>query len=498
MRRTTITVAIATAAFVVGCGGGDNDKAGGAGGITTLEVGSPDRPDRPGSDALERIARDVERRSDGRLRLKIVHESQTREGPRNAADGDQVVAKQVREGDLDLGMVPSRAWDVLGVKSFEALQAPFLITTDDLLAQVVGGNLGDQMLAGVQKAGVVGLGLQAESLRHPVGYGRSLTKLADFQGKQIEARRSDATYALLRALGAQPIWYADERRFKAALAKGQVVGVESSYALSGTHGVGQPVVSGNVTFFPKVNVLVANENMLGALSDAERDILRTSAEAERQRSIRTLSETAAAGKACAQATAIQNAKPADLAALRKAARPVTAQLRSDESTASMIDAIGRLDSLPAVAPEPCEGATTPDAAPVAMRGPTGKLPLGTYRFRVSDEKLQSRGLDTNGIQYNAGLYTAVLKSDGTWQLTHRPAHDVDTPTEWGGDFSVKGDRVITTVRTLEEAKGFRDEYRWSFADGELKLSPLKLQRADRVWTQLGGAWLPVVPWQKIG
>jgi hypothetical protein len=303
---------------------------------------------------------------------------------------------------------------------------------------------------------------------------------------------------LLRALGAKPVWYAEEDEFKAALADERVVGVESSFVLSGTHGVGQPVVTGNVTFFPKVNVLVANANALDELSEAEREIVRTAADAERQRSIQMLSEGAAAAEACEQDAASVNAAPADVEALRRAARPVTEQLRRDALTARLIDAIGRLDSIPAVAPEPCEGVQDVDPSPPVMRGPTGELPLGTYRYRVTDAVLRSRGLDSDGIQYNAGLYTLELKRDGTWWLTQRPAHDVDTPTEWGGDFSVRGSRVTTTVQTLDEAKGFRDVYRWSLVDGRLTLRPVKLQFAAGPWQQLGGALLPIVPWRKIG
>jgi hypothetical protein len=43
---------------------------------------------------------------------------------------EQGVAKIVKEGQYDLGLAGSRAWDSLGITSFQALQAPFLITDD--------------------------------------------------------------------------------------------------------------------------------------------------------------------------------------------------------------------------------------------------------------------------------------------------------------------------------------------------------------------------------
>jgi hypothetical protein len=380
----------------------------------------------------------------------------------------------------------------------QALQTPFLITTDDLLGQVVGGKLGDEMLEGVEKAGVVGLGLYAEGLRHPVGYRRPLARLADFDGKQIEARQSRASYALLRAFGAQPVWYADDSEFKAALAEGRVAGVESSFLLASTHGVDRPVVTGNVTLFPKVNVLVAGRETLAELSKEDRETLQVAAQAERERSIDALAEAGDATEACSRGVGIVNAGPAELKAFRQAARPVEQKLRADAQTARLIDAIGELDSASPADPPSCEGAKQlPAAEPTVLRGPTGKLPLGTYRFRITDEELRRRGVDEDSILYNAGLYTVELEKDGTWTFNQRPAHDVDTPTDWGGDFSVKGDRVTTTVQTLAEAKGLRDVYRWSFADGKLTLRPLKLG-GDHIWKVLGGGWISGVPWRKIG
>jgi TRAP-type C4-dicarboxylate transport system substrate-binding protein len=497
-------VVVAAVALVVGCGGDDrSDKAGGEGGVTTLVVGTPDRANRPGTDALERIAAEVERRSEGRLRLRVVYESQTRDGDRNAPDADQVVAKQVRQADVDLGMVPARAWDVLGVKSFQALQAPFLIDTDDRLGQVVDGEIGEEMLHGVEDAGVVGLGLHAEALRHPMGYdGRRLVRLADFDGKEFETRDSRASQALVRALGATPVWYADERsgELERALAEGRLVGVDTSYALAGTFGVDAPTVTGNVTFFPKVNVLVANEKAFAALSEEHRALLRDAAEAEQSRSVDALSEIDAVAAACEDGISSVNAKRADVAAMRAAARPVEAKLRADPQTSRLIDEIEALDSAPASAPPPCQGVKLPDASRVEqLRGPTGDLPLGTYRMRLTDEELRQRGLPEDAITYNAGLYTMRPAGDGTWQVTQRPAHDIDTPTEWGGDFSVDGDRVTTTVtHGIDEAKGFRDTYRWRFADGELALENVRSNVVEPIWNRLGGAWYVGIRWRKIG
>ena len=59
-------------------------------------------------------------------------------------------------------MIPSRAWDTEGVTTLQAINTPFLITSDSLLAEVVSGPLADDMMSGLDDIGVVGLALLPE------------------------------------------------------------------------------------------------------------------------------------------------------------------------------------------------------------------------------------------------------------------------------------------------------------------------------------------------
>jgi hypothetical protein len=63
-------------------------------------------------------------------------------------------------------MIPARAWDTEGVTSLRALHAPFLVTSDELVAEIVDGELADELLAGLEDVGVTGLALLPEGLRH--------------------------------------------------------------------------------------------------------------------------------------------------------------------------------------------------------------------------------------------------------------------------------------------------------------------------------------------
>ena len=190
---------------------------------------------------------------------------------------DQAVADLVRTGEAEMALVPARAWDEYGVTSLAALQAPFLIRDQAVLNEVVAGDLAQPMMEGLRASGVTGLALLPENLRHPFGYTRPLRSPRDFTGAAIRAPRSKSTYALLRALGSKPLDINGLEELKQAVKTGRLAGAESAFdiAASTLHGV--PIATGNVTFFPKVNVLVANTSALGELPESARDALETAA-----------------------------------------------------------------------------------------------------------------------------------------------------------------------------------------------------------------------------
>ena len=97
----------------------------------------------------------------------------------------------------------TRVWDTFGVPSFQALQAPFLITDHGVLQEVLTDPIASEMLAGLEEAGFVGLGLYPDQLRHPLGYAAPLRSLDDFDGAAIRLVPSEATDALVRALGGE-------------------------------------------------------------------------------------------------------------------------------------------------------------------------------------------------------------------------------------------------------------------------------------------------------
>ena len=100
-------------------------------------------PDTP---IAEYFAAQVEKISGGKLRIQVVLDAAGGDVP----DTEARIVRMVRDGRLDLGWIGARAWDELGVTSFQALQAPFLIDSYPLLERVTTGPLAGEMLAGLR------------------------------------------------------------------------------------------------------------------------------------------------------------------------------------------------------------------------------------------------------------------------------------------------------------------------------------------------------------
>ncbi len=161
---------------------------------------------------------------------------------------ETAVAQQAKDGELDLALVASRAWDTLGVESLTPLNPLFIVNTDELVAEVVTGPVKESLLAGLNDAGVVGWGLWPEGLRHAFGFGSPLNAPAEYAGTLIRPAHKETTVEMFRALGADMT--------HGAVDPGEQRGAESAYRLAPA---GE--ATANVVFYPKINSLVVNDKV---------------------------------------------------------------------------------------------------------------------------------------------------------------------------------------------------------------------------------------------
>jgi TRAP-type C4-dicarboxylate transport system substrate-binding protein len=469
MRRAIRLALVLAAAALAGCGGGT--KAGGSDPPLTLRLGTHDlQGGTPGARHIEEYARRVAELSDGRLRIEPVW--------RAAGDGldwDQRVARRVMSGKLDMGLIPSRAWDTEGVDSLRALNAPFLITSDALLAKVLAAPIARDMLSGLEKAGVVGLALFPEGLRHPFGFNAPLLGPGDYAGKSIRTPTSKTAAAVFAALGAK----ADDR----PPSPRDQDGMEASFSVD-TEGT----ATGNVTFFPKANALVVNNDVWAGLDDRQREILVQAAAQTRDWAIDTFPADAEGAQAyCERGGAVVLASAADVAALEHAMAPVYAELEQDPEVKRFIEQIRALGSevaasaAPAAAPcgEPGTGAAGADADQAVDTGEAGAID-GAYRAELTEDELRARGLSRTDAYDNAGLIRLTFES-GALTMTEENGRWEDCHAL----YSVSGSRL--SIRVTGPGCPAEDEamtFTWTVEDDALRLvatGPRAKERFIRVW-----------------
>src|SRR5262249_40899880 len=111
----------------------------------TLRLGTAEADDAPIEPWLEKFINDVASESGGAITIDVVYHAGG-----EADDREPAVARRVISGDLELGLIPVRAWNDVGVTSLQALQAPLGIDDEALQVAVAADPLVDPLLAGMQ------------------------------------------------------------------------------------------------------------------------------------------------------------------------------------------------------------------------------------------------------------------------------------------------------------------------------------------------------------
>src|SRR5262249_50469889 len=196
-RWAWLAFAIVLASGAAGCGSGSLDKAGNPSSkplVLTLADGNGDTSD------AQPFAAAVWKASHGTPRVKI--EGNWRP---NDSHSETDLLKDGEAGKAVLGTTAPRAFDRVGIDSFQAPQSPFLIDNYPLERRVLDSSIPARMLAGLKPNGLVGLALLPGPLRRPLGFTRPLVAASTYRGARIAIRPSQVTADIFRALGAIPV-----------------------------------------------------------------------------------------------------------------------------------------------------------------------------------------------------------------------------------------------------------------------------------------------------
>jgi TRAP-type transport system periplasmic protein len=476
-RLAAVTLAVIAVVAAGGCSGGGagGDKAGGAGAPVVLRMANA-TADLNVVPLIKDFVSQVRERSGDNVRIQV-------EGPWGdyAADAEQQVVRDVAAGQVDLGWTAARVFDTLGVTSFQALQAPMLIDNYALEHAVITSNIPAQMMDGLSKVGVTGIGTLADGLRKPIAVKQPMLGVADWRGMTIGTYRSQGQAQAIRALGATPMEAFGPVRDQ-ALKNGQMQGFELDLYLYNHQVLTQraPYVTANVNLWPQIDVLFANPGRLAALTGQQRGWLRQAAQDVASRSVSLADrDTQVLRNACQSGARVATASQADLAALRSAFAPVYASLEQDPQTKAFIQRIQALkQATPAAAPLAIPAGCT-GKAPERPAHPSGTVPAalnGTYRYVLTKEDARKGG-EADLSEYPS-VVTAILK-DG---------HMDQGPGEPGTTYAVDGDRITFDVPAWSYSLTFTLSVD---GKGNLHLTPVPpMDKGDqfvwstKIWTKI--------------
>lgn len=445
------------------CGGSASDKAGGKNPtkVTVLTFANG----RGEGDGLRPFAAEVARLSGGTLRIEF--KDQWRHGDPNFEAG---VIRDVQAGKADLGWAGSRAFDDVGVRSFDALHAPLLIDSYPLEGRVLESATADRMLDDLKPLDVVGLGILPGPLRKAIGVS-PLLRPEDYRGVTVAIQRSQVAEQTLLALGARP------NAVSAGAPVDRYDAVEQDVAgIAGNeYDRHARQFTANVNLWARPSVVFMNPMALERLDARQRRALRGAAHAALDATLagERTSDAEGAANLCRRGVTFLTATDADLAALRRAVQPVYDHLERDAQTKA---AIAQIRALRAEGPTPPDAPACTASTPRPAAGAAARTPIdGVYVMTSTPKEMAGTPVELFSENYgkwrfvlNRGQmrYTQASEGASRWATA---VYSVDGPlftfkiTDYGGE----------APNGAAEKTGEEYTFSWSLDRDLLTLKPVK-------------------------
>ena len=433
------------------CAGSGSDKAGGGGTdkvkprVLTMANPNDDRAPQ-----LEAWAEEVSRLSGGTLAIEFKDAWRIGEARYEAG-----TLEDMRAGKVDIAWVGARAFDTVGVTSFQALVAPLLLDSYDLEAKVFEQGIPERMLEGVGELDLVGIGVLPGPMRKLLGVSKPFVHSGDFAGQVVGLQDSAVAAATLRALGATPRAVPSSAKLDGLDAYEQQLG-----SIAGNHyDKRAKYVTANVNLWPRPLVIVMGKEAFASLADEQQSTLRDAAAAAIPKALEAsrAEDEEATALLCKRGMTFAAASESDLAELRTALEPVYAELAADKESKSYIDAITSLKTeIAASAEAPACTSTEPTPSPIAD---------GTYETTVTEADYRK-----GGVSEGPGAFPGVFRMifDASELTFIGPNGDGEQ-----GDYTVFRDQI-----EVQFAPDFIITARWSLEGDALTFTDVRTPGGD--------------------
>jgi TRAP-type C4-dicarboxylate transport system substrate-binding protein len=376
----------------------------------------------------------VARASAGSIRLQVDN---------IAAPGDDDpnhstrVIQYVAEGKADLGVVEASAFDVAGVTSFRGLLAPFLIDSYGLEDAVLRSSWAQALLGRTRAAGVVGVGYVNGIMQRPLGITRELLEPSDYAGQRIGILEGSVAEMSLRALGAIPVVYPPSNPHGL-----DGIAIALQDILIGGFQAQSRSLTGNVAFWPRIGVVVANADRFDRLSPEQQSMLRAAGRDNLEASIdgRASFLDQLAAEACDVGIVMRAAPDATRRALREAVQPVYEELGEDPQTRETIEAIEEVKVSLGLSPDALACSAPPASVPPLA--PRIDSPIvGTWEASFTREEYRSSPFVRDYLELildEWGDLVLTFQSDG--RVSFERTNTLGSLLA-SGTYSVTGERI---------------------------------------------------------
>lgn len=327
----------------------------------TLKFGYVTGVAHPYGQTMLQFKRIVEEKSNGRVEIQ----------PQAVyAQGDDVqLLNDIKGNVISGGAVSTTVFTTANIKSYVALQMPFLIDNYALEQRVISNSSGiaQQMLKkGSDKAGLVGLALFEGGMRQFALRDKVVNKASDVKGLKIRVPPGTVIADTIAALGASPTPIAIGQVF-GSVQSGVVDGMEANSALVSTFrfdNAGIKKIS-IANLFPFPAAVVMSKEAFNALPADIQAIIKDASKDLPAFSLSVVSGTGTTTNVptvlCGRGVKYHQVPTAGRTDLIKAVRPVYTKYQKDKQVAAFISQIQKLKAKPAfrtgaptdVPPESC-------------------------------------------------------------------------------------------------------------------------------------------------
>jgi len=289
------------------------------------------KPDYPNTVAMDRFAELLAKNTDGRITLKMFHSGVLGSQP-DAIEQLRIGALEI--GNFNLGPIGPVAPEA------NVVSLPFVFKDMEHMHRAMDGAPGDQISAGMAKKGMIALAWYDSGARSFYNSQRPIAKPEDVSGMKVRVMNNDLYSGMIAALGGNPSPMAFAEVYQ-SLKTGVVDGAENnwpSYESTGHFEVAGYYSLSQHLIIPEC--VCINADVWNALSDADKDAVKSAARASADLQRELWAERAKASREKVMAAGVKFNEVENKAAFQNAMKPVYAKFfESNPDLKPLVDAI---------------------------------------------------------------------------------------------------------------------------------------------------------------